>query len=149
MPDVLRRDRPMHLGGGIDGVGHRLETRQQPVAQALDEDAVMARQYLRRGDADEVRPSANRGGLVLSHEPHRFHEIDQQDDGLLAYQQDACVGRDRSLGAVGLLSVFFGHFNLATQPRDVHLILWNRGPSDWAKKDIMKGHHQMTYSRNC
>ena len=45
--DVLRGKCPVHLGGGIDGVRHRLETRQQAVAQALHQDTAIARQYLR------------------------------------------------------------------------------------------------------
>ena len=62
---VLRGKCPVHLGGGIDGVGHRLETRQQAVAKALHQDAAMARQYLGSDDTDEVCPSANGGGFVL------------------------------------------------------------------------------------
>ena len=88
----------MHLGGSIDGVGHRLETRHQAVAKALHQDAAMARQYLGDDDADEVCPSANGGGLVLSHEPHRFHEVDQQHDGFLPHEFHARVPHIGSLG---------------------------------------------------
>ena len=104
--DVLRGKCPVHLGGGIDGVGHRPETRQQTVAQALHQDAAMARQYLGGDDTDKVCPSANGGGFVLSHEPHRFHEVDQQDDGLLPDKSNACVRERRMLGPSALLVAF-------------------------------------------
>jgi hypothetical protein len=44
----------------------------------------MAWQYLDGNYANEVGPSANGGRLVLMHEPHRFYEIDQEHNGLLA-----------------------------------------------------------------
>ena len=100
---VLRVKCPVHLGGGIDGVGHRLETRQQAVAQAFHQDAAMARQYLGSDDTDKVCPSANGGGFVLLHEPHQFHEIDQQHDGLLSHECDARAPNIKSLGPRGLL----------------------------------------------
>ena len=58
--DVLRGKCPVHLGGGIDGVGHRLETRHQAVAEALHQDAAIARQYLGSDDADESLPIGER-----------------------------------------------------------------------------------------
>ena len=100
---VLRGKCPVHLGGGINGFGHRLETRQQAVAEALHQDAAMARQYLGGDDTDEVCPSANGEGFVLSHEPHRFHEVDQQYDGLLPHEPDARAPNVGSLGPAGLL----------------------------------------------
>ena len=99
---VLRGKCPVHRGGGIDGVGHRLETRQKAVAQTFHQDAAIARQYLGSDDTDKVCPSANGEGFVLAHEPHRFHEIDQQHDGLLAYERDACALNIKSLGPGGL-----------------------------------------------
>ena len=43
---------------------------------------------------------------MLSHEPHRFHEIDQQYDGLLAHECDACARYNKSPGPGGLLFAF-------------------------------------------
>jgi hypothetical protein len=103
---VLRGKGPMHLGGGIDGVGHRLEARHEAVAKALHEDSAMARQYLGGGDTDELGPSANGVGLVLSHEPHRFHEVDQQHDSLLLHELHACVPHVGSLGPGRLVWLF-------------------------------------------
>ena len=103
---VLRGKCPVHLGGGIGGVGHRLETRQQAVAQTFHQDAAIARQYLGSDDTDKVCPSANGEGFVLSHEPHRFHEIDQQHDGLLANECDACARNNKSPGPGGLFFAF-------------------------------------------
>ena len=67
---------------------------------------MIARQYLGSDDTDKVCPSANGGGFVLSHEPHRFHEIDQQHDGLLANECDACTLNIKSLGPGGLFFAF-------------------------------------------
>ena len=83
---VLRGKCPVHLGGSIDGVGHRLEPHHQPIAKALHQDAAITRQYLGGDDTDEICPSANGGGFVLPHEPHRFHKVDQQHDGLLPHE---------------------------------------------------------------
>ena len=43
---------------------------------------------------------------MLSHEPHRFHEIDQQHDGLLAHECDACARNNKSPGPGGLFFAF-------------------------------------------
>ena len=66
----------------------------------------MAGQYLGGGDTDEVRPSANGVGFVLPHEPHRFHEVDQQHDGLLLHKPHACAPHVGPLGPGGLFSRF-------------------------------------------
>ena len=114
---ILHGDGPMHLGGSVDSVGHRLETRHQAVAQGLDEDAAMTGQYLGGGDTDEVCPSANGVGFVLPHEPHRLHEVDQKHDGLLLHKPHACATHIGSLGPGGLFSRFLhlviGHVDLA------------------------------------
>ena len=117
--DVLCGQRPVHLGGRICGVGHRLETRQQAVAQAFHQDATIARQYLGNDDMDKVRPSTNRGGFMLLHEPDRFHEVDQQHDRLLAHESNACASNVGELGRrdliLGLVSILI-HVDLARDP---------------------------------
>src|SRR5262249_22173069 len=57
----------------------------------------------------------------LSHEAHRFHEIDQEDDGFPPHQEHARLRHGRSLGPGCLLSVLVGHVDLATRPRNIHL----------------------------
>ena len=103
---VLRGKRPMHLGSSIDGVGHRLETRQQAVAEALHQDAAMARQYLGDDGVDKVCPSANGDGFVLLHEPHRFHKVDQQYDGLLPHESHTRAPHVGLHDPAGLLFLF-------------------------------------------
>ena len=66
----------------------------------------MARQYQGSDDADKVCPSANGGGFVLPHEPHRFHEIDQQHHGLLSNECDACTPNIKLLGPRCLFFAF-------------------------------------------
>ena len=48
----------------------------------------MTRQDVANDDAYEIGPSLNAGGLMLTHEPHRFHQVGQQNDGLLPHQSD-------------------------------------------------------------
>jgi hypothetical protein len=97
---------PVHFGAGIDGIGHSLETRQQTVAKAFHEDAPMTRQYFGGDDTDELCPSANGERLVLSHEAHGFHEVNQQYDGFLPHESDARAPNAVSLGLSGLLLAF-------------------------------------------
>ena len=76
----------------------------------------MARQYLGSDDADKVCPSANGEGFVLPHEPHRFHEIDQQHDGLLPHEPNACARYNRSPGPGGLLFAFVHRIIVHAEP---------------------------------
>jgi hypothetical protein len=62
----------------------------------------MTRQYLGGGDANEICPSANGGGFMLSHQPYRFDEVDHQHDSLLLYELHAWVTHVGSLGPGGL-----------------------------------------------
>src|SRR5262245_27989742 len=102
---VLRRKRPMHFGTGIDGVGHRLELRQQAVAKTFHQDAAPARQYFDGCNTEEIGPSTNGVCLVFPHEAYRFDEVDQQHDGLLPHELDACTSNVGSLGlGVSLLA---------------------------------------------
>ena len=94
---VLRCERSMHLGGGIDGVRYHFETHQQAVAKALDHHAIVAWQDLGVDDADEFGPAANGVDLVLLHEPDRLHEVHQQDDRLLSHEANAHVPKVGSL----------------------------------------------------
>ncbi len=103
---VLRGKCPVHRRGGISGVRHRLETHQEAVTQTLYQNTAIARQYLSSDDTDKVCPSANGEGFVLSHEPHRFHEIDQQHDGLLAHECDARARNNKSPSLGGLFFAF-------------------------------------------
>ncbi len=114
--DVLRGKCPMHRGGGISGVRHRLETRQKAITETLHQDATIARQYLSSDDADKVCPSANGESFVLSHEPHRFHEIDQQHDGLLTHECNACTRYSKSPGPGGLFFAFVHRLIVHVEP---------------------------------
>jgi hypothetical protein len=113
----------MHLGSGIDGVGYRLETRHQAVAKALHQDAAMARQYFGGDGMDEVCPSANGEGFMLLHEPHRFHKVDQQHDGLLLHEPHA-----PRVGGPGLLCLFVHRIIVHVDPtsRDPSLGILDR-----------------------
>jgi hypothetical protein len=109
----------VHLRGCIGGVGHSFETRQQAVAKAFHQHAAMARQYLGNGDADEICPSTDCGGFVLLHEPDRFHEVDQQDDGLLPHQPNVSATDIRQAGRHGAISSLvctIGHVDPARDP---------------------------------
>ena len=114
--DVLRGKCPVHRGGGIGGVGHRLETRQKAVTQTLHQHTAIARQYLGSDDADKVCPAPNGKGFVLSHEPHQFHEIDQQHDSLLAHERDARARYNKSPSPGGLLLAFFRRLIVHVEP---------------------------------
>ena len=84
----------------------------------------MTRQYLGGDDTDEVCPSANGDGFVLLHEPHQFHEVDQEHDGLLLHEPHACGPHVGSLDPAGLLFLvvrrIIVHVDLASRPRPCH-----------------------------
>ena len=114
--DVLRGKCPVHLGGGITASGTVSKRANRPSPRTLHQDAAIARQYLGSDDTDKVCPSANGEGFVLSHEPHQFHEIDQQHDGLLAHERDACAPNNKSLGPGGLFFAFVRRLIVHVEP---------------------------------
>jgi hypothetical protein len=103
----------MHRRGSVDGVRHGLETRQQAVTEAFDKGATMTREYLGDDNADEVSPSANAGGFMLAHEPNRFHQISQQNDGLLAHKPNL---RSADVGSLGLHCAFVDRIIVHAEP---------------------------------
>ena len=64
----------------------------------------MARQDFRRDGLNEVCPSTNRRSFVRSHEPHRFHEVDQQHDRLLTHKPYVGIAQ---VGPPGPAAPFF------------------------------------------
>lgn len=93
----------MHLPSGFYSAEHRFETRHETIAKVLHHDAVKAREYYFINFADEVGPSVNGPSLLLSHEPNRFDEVDEQHDGLSLHQCSVRTLNGRTLSFRSLL----------------------------------------------
>ena len=104
---IQRMNQSVHLPSGLYSAGHRFETRHETIAKVLHHDAVKAREYYFINFADEVGPSVNGPSLLLSHEPNRFDEVDEQHDGLSLDKSNVHTPSGQKLGFRGLL--FFVH----------------------------------------